>query len=176
MGLQVQLGCLRVVTLPMVLGCPSPSPALPCTWGTCRGGGPAVHSRTSSVIQDLSGIMEKVMFLWLPLPNPGQTSTEGAFPGVNWVILHCCLERSHQEPRLGQVGFELLLHLESLWGVEIDLLHRLLTPGTPPASLVPHQQGTVRAQDVLARGQAAVNPDGKSTVLAKMNWESLSLP
>lgn len=79
------------------------------------------------------------------------------------------------DPRLGRVGFELLLHLESLWGVKVDLLHRLLTPGTRPASLVPHQQGTVTAEDVLARGQAAVNPDGKSTALAKMNRESLSL-
>lgn len=69
-----------------------------------------------------------------------------------------------------------MLHLESLWGVKIDLLHRLLTVGTYPASLMPHQQGTVTAEDVLARGQAAVNPNGKSTVLAKMNWESLSLP
>lgn len=86
------------------------------------------------------------------------------------------MERSLHDPQLGQVGFELLLHLQSLWGVKIDLLHRLLTPGTCPASLVPQQQGTGRAENVLARGQAPINPDGKSTVLAKMNWESLSLP
>lgn len=48
--------------------------------------------------------MEKFKFLRLPVSNPAQRSTEGAFPGVTWVTLHCCLERSPQEPWLGQGG------------------------------------------------------------------------
>lgn len=46
-----------------------------------------MHSRTSFSIQDFFGITEKATLLRFPLPNPGQTGTEGAFPEVNWVYI-----------------------------------------------------------------------------------------
>lgn len=94
-------GFSLVVLVPTVPGCPSPSLALPSTWeGGLQGwGGPAVHSRSSFSIQDFFGVMEKVTSLWFPLPNPGQTSTEGAFPGVNWVYIALLLAEEPPSPR-----------------------------------------------------------------------------
>lgn len=61
------------------------------------------------------------------------------------------------------MGFELLLHLERLWGVKIDLLHRLLTPGTCPEL---HLPGAPAAGHKQSRKRAGTGPGTR-----KSGWE-----
>lgn len=70
----------------------------------------------------------------------------------------------------------MLLNLESIREIKIHVLHGFLTAGTSPFSLLPIQQGAVTAEDVLAGDQASTDSDRKSTVVAKMNRDSISLP